>query len=82
MIIPIDHDYRISSDRVTENMLTDRLPEVEKRIGLKRASIYNLMSCGEFPKQTPISKRAVAWSSSAIQSWVDGRIKAGLTARK
>jgi len=51
-----------------------RLPDVKSRTGLSRASIYAMIKSGEFPKQTVIGKRAVAWSSSAIQKWIDKRI--------
>jgi prophage regulatory protein len=51
-----------------------RLPYVRQRTGLSRASIYAMIKHGNFPKQTAIGKRAVAWSSNAIQEWIDQRI--------
>ncbi|MEL0098940.1 MAG: AlpA family transcriptional regulator [Opitutae bacterium] len=54
-----------------------RLPDVKQRTGLSRASIYAMINNGDFPKQTVIGRRAVAWSSKSIQEWIDQRIKGG-----
>ena len=51
-----------------------RLPDVELRIGFKRAHIYSLMSQGRFPKSVQLGPRAVGWDSVAIDEWVEARI--------
>lgn len=51
-----------------------RLPEVKKRAGLSRASIYALIAQGRFPKQIKLSERAVGWLSTEIDSWVEARV--------
>lgn len=53
-----------------------RLPEVEKRTGLKRAHLYQLARRGEFPKPLKIGARASAWKASAVDAWVAARIAA------
>jgi prophage regulatory protein len=51
-----------------------RLPEVEKLVGLKHATIYGLMSQGLFPTPIPLSKRAVAWVEGELIDWLEARI--------
>ena len=51
-----------------------RIPEVEKRTGLSRASIYRLARVGEFPKSIKIGLRASAWIESEVDAWVHARI--------
>jgi prophage regulatory protein len=57
-----------------------RLPEVEKRTGLKRAHLYQLARRGEFPKPLKIGARASAWQASAVDAWVSARIAAASAA--
>lgn len=59
----------------TERLL--RLPEVENIVGLKKSSIYEGVKNSTFPSPVRLSRRAVCWSSSAINAWVNERIKAG-----
>lgn len=53
-----------------------RLPEVMARVGLKRASIYNYIAQGSFPKQIALSDRAVGWIEEEINAWLATRISA------
>lgn len=46
-----------------------RLPEVEKRTGLKKSSIYARMKAGSFPKCVHLG-RSVVWPSSRIERWL------------
>ena len=52
-----------------------RLPEVMTRVGLKRASIYQHMAAGAFPKQIALGVRAVGWLESEIDTWLSDRIQ-------
>jgi prophage regulatory protein len=54
-----------------------RLPQVKQQVGLGRSTIYAAMAEGEFPRAVKLSKRAVAWRSSAIDAWIDARVTAG-----
>ena len=47
-----------------------RLPEVIKRIGLCRASIYLHMAQGTFPKQISLGARAVGWFEHEIDAFL------------
>jgi prophage regulatory protein len=52
-----------------------RLPEVINRVGLKRASIYDAIARGSFPKQIVLSNRAVGWVEQEIEAWLAARIR-------
>ncbi len=56
---------------MTERIL--RRPEVEARTGLSRSTIYELMTKGEFPKQVRLAARAVGWTDSSINEWLESR---------
>ena len=51
-----------------------RLPEVLKRTGLSRSTVYSLIQQGKFPKQIKLSQRAVGWPDSVITEWIERRI--------
>jgi prophage regulatory protein len=51
-----------------------RIKEVQKIVGLSRASIYRLINTGDFPPQIKISQRAAAWCSNDIDLWQKERI--------
>ncbi len=51
-----------------------RLPEVCKRVGLGRTSIYNYMRCGEFPPSVRIAgTRIVGWRASEVDQFIASR---------
>ena len=52
-----------------------RRPAVENKVGLSRSSIYELMTKGEFPKQIRLSARAVGWTESSIDAWLESRTR-------
>ena len=59
-------------------MLTDQdvlltRPEVERRTGLSRSTIYRKMRDGTFPVPLKVSDRAVRWRESDIRAYVDSR---------
>lgn len=51
-----------------------RRPEVEKKVGLKRAQIYQLMKEAKFPKAVRLGVRAVGWYSVEIDDWITERL--------
>jgi prophage regulatory protein len=57
-----------------------RLPDVIARVGLPRASIYQLMAQGAFPKPIPLSARARGWIESEVEAWIKARISARVPA--
>ncbi|HEU5048401.1 MAG TPA: AlpA family transcriptional regulator [Rickettsiales bacterium] len=52
-----------------------RLPEVIKRTGWKRSSIYAHEKAGQFPKRVKLGLRSVGWLESEIDAWIENRIK-------
>ena len=53
-----------------------RLPEVMKRVGICRASIYQHMAAGVFPKSISLGARAVGWLEHEIDAWLVAKIQA------
>ena len=49
-----------------------RRTDVEKRCGLSRSTIYQLMTEGRFPRPVRLGKRAVGWRESDIARWLGG----------
>jgi prophage regulatory protein len=58
---------------MTETFL--RITEVQRVTGLPRATIYEMASKGQFPRQVRLSPRAVGWIESEISEWQADRIK-------
>lgn len=52
-----------------------RRPDVEKKTGLSRSTIYKRIDEGTFPKPIPLGGRLVAWLEADIQDWIQLRIK-------
>ena len=51
-----------------------RIADVCRVTGLPRATIYEMVGKGTFPKQVRLSPRAVGWSESEISKWQQARI--------
>ena len=47
-----------------------RLPEVMRRVGLKRSAIYQRMSEGRFPKSRSLGVKCAVWVESEIDEWI------------
>lgn len=63
-----------STGKSTERLL--RLPDVELRVGLKRATIYRHMKAGTFPRCVTLTTKCVAWPESRIEAWIASRLAA------
>lgn len=59
--------------RTTEHPILLRRGEVERRTGLSRSTIYEVISTGAFPAPVRIGKRAVAWRESDVTQWIESR---------
>lgn len=53
-----------------------RLPQVKGRTGLSRSSIYAGAKAGTFPTPIKLGERAVGWTASSIDSWLQTRVQA------
>jgi prophage regulatory protein len=47
-----------------------RLPEVKRRTGLSRSSIYNRVAEGTFPRGFSLGGRARGWLESEVEQWI------------
>lgn len=54
-----------------------RLPEVSKRTGLARSTLYVMMERGDFPRPRRISRQLVAWPEHEVVAWMGSRPLAG-----
>ena len=50
-----------------------RLPEVSKKVGKSRATIYRDVREGVFPRPYCIGRRAIAWSEAEMATWLADR---------
>jgi prophage regulatory protein len=53
-----------------------RAEEVTRVTGIPRATRYELIAKGAFPKPIKLSQRMVAWSAAEISEWMQARIAA------
>jgi prophage regulatory protein len=58
---------------MAEQTIILRLPEVRKRVGLGRSSVYALIQRGEFPRPIRLSQRAVGWCAAEVEQWIAER---------
>ena len=50
-----------------------RLSALVARVGLSQATIYRMISNGEFPRSVRIGVRATGWCSDEIDDWLASR---------
>ena len=60
---------------MTEETRLIRLPEVLRRLGCSRTTIYKLMRDETFPKPVRYS-RALTWKSTDIERWIERQVAA------
>lgn len=59
-----------------------RLPDVKKRTGLARSTIYLRISEGGFPRPIELGGRAVGWIESEINDWLTNQIEASRSSQR
>lgn len=59
---------------MTSNIL--RLPDVKRKTGQSRSTIYDKVQRREFPAPVKIGERAVGWVEAEVDAWVKARIEA------
>lgn len=69
--------YVRGSTREVQMVQLLRLPEVQRRVGLSKSTIYSLIARGDFVPSVSISARCRAWPSDAVDSWIQARIANG-----
>lgn len=53
-----------------------RLPEVKKKTGLGRSSIYQFVAAGRFPAPIQLGGHSVGWLEEEVDLWIEARIAA------
>lgn len=53
-----------------------RLPEVIKKTGLGRTSLYKMSTAGEFPASISLGGKAMGWIEAEIDKWIEDRMAA------
>lgn len=51
-----------------------RRRQVEARIGLKRSTLYQLISSGAFPRPVRLGARSVGWLQHEVDGWLAARV--------
>jgi len=51
-----------------------RLPEVSRRVGLPKSTIYKLMADGDFPRSVKPTPRTSVWLEEEVDGWKSERI--------
>ncbi|MGE3907142.1 MAG: helix-turn-helix transcriptional regulator [Reyranellaceae bacterium] len=52
-----------------------RLPDVKRKTGQSRSTIYDKVQRQEFPAPVKIGERAVGWIEAEVEAWVEARIE-------
>ena len=52
-----------------------KLPQVKELTTSSSATIYRLISKGEFPKQIKLAERSSGWLRNEIDSWLESKIQ-------
>ena len=52
---------------------TLKLEEVLGLVSLSRATVYRMMSRGEFPRPVRVGRRAARWHSDEVEEWLASR---------
>jgi prophage regulatory protein len=53
--------------------LLRRFPDVAKRVGLSRSSVWRLQRAGQFPQHRQLSPNTVGWWKPEIEAWLQNR---------
>jgi prophage regulatory protein len=51
-----------------------RLPEVARRTGLGRSTLYRFMKEGSFPRHFKLGKQASGWLAIEVDAWIASRM--------
>ena len=63
----------IMATESVESLRIIKLPEVLSLTGLSRASIYEKMNLGSFPRTVKLGGRSVGWYEREIAEWLGSR---------
>jgi len=50
-----------------------KIDDVVSKVGMCRASVYNLAAAGEFPAAVQVGRRSSGWFAHEVDEWLDSR---------
>ena len=50
-----------------------RRPALLARVGISQATVYRMMSRGEFPRPVRVGQRATGWRTDEVEEWLASR---------
>jgi prophage regulatory protein len=53
----------------------ERLPEVLRRVGVGRSTLYRWIEAGQFPGPVRLGPNTSAWLASDVDRWIAKRVK-------
>lgn len=74
-------DTTSESTTRSENVRFLRLPEVTRRVGMVRSTIYQKIAEGQFPPPVKLGPRLSFWLESDIEDWQNRVIALGRQTR-
>ena len=66
----------MSSQQLQHGLTVLRRPQVQRRTGLARSSMYALIASGQFPSPINLTAHTVGWLEHEIESWIAQRTQA------
>jgi prophage regulatory protein len=51
-----------------------RLPEVVRRVGISRSSVWLWVRQGRFPEPIRVGPRVTCWRQTEIDRWIEARV--------
>ena len=54
-----------------------RRPQVLKKVGFSRQTLYRRIAEGSFPRPVRIGRQAVGWLKTEVEEWIASRPRAG-----
>lgn len=66
-------------NEVTE-LKIQRLPEVLRRVGASRSTLYRWIGDGAFPAPVKLGEHMCGWSARAVDKWIANKL--GVASRK
>ena len=75
--MPSDRNQKIHGTSHKIHIL--RLPDVRRRVGLSRSTIYARIAAGKFPAGVRIGDNSVGWIDADIDDWIERQIEASRT---
>jgi len=69
-------EVSMSSQQQQHGLTVLRRPQVQRRTGLARSSMYALIASGQFPSPIHLTPHTVGWLEHEIDSWIQERTHA------